>query len=95
MRGQETVTFVVYDIEDDRVRTRIANVCKDYGLERVQYSAFCGPLNGTRRSELAARLADTLGNEVGKVLVLPVCEKDFQAKREMLNEPRPEEVRGA
>lgn len=89
MRGQELLTFVVYDIENDRVRTRIANVCKDYGLERIQYSAFCGPLNGTKRSELLARLGDTLGDEVGKVLVLPVCEKDLQAKRELINEPRP------
>jgi CRISPR-associated protein Cas2 len=92
VRGQEVLTFVVYDIEDDRVRTRIANVCKDYGLERVQYSAFCGPLSGTKRSEMAARLADTLGDEVGKVLVLPVCEKDLQAKREWVNAPKPGEA---
>lgn len=95
MRGQEVLTFVVYDIEDDRVRTRIANVCKDYGLERIQYSAFCGSLNGTMRNELTVRLADTLGEEVGKVLVLPVCEKDVQAKRELVNEPQPKEVHGA
>jgi CRISPR-associated protein Cas2 len=87
VRGQELLTFVVYDIEDDRVRVRIANACKDYGLERVQYSAFCGSLDPSRRSELFARLADTLGKETGKVLVLPVCEKDAQAKREILNEP--------
>lgn len=87
MRGQELLTFVVYDIEDDRVRGRIANACKDYGLERIQYSAFCGPLDASRRSELTARLADTLGKDVGKVMVLPVCEKDARAKREFINEP--------
>ena len=93
--GQELLTFVVYDIQDDRVRTRIANVCKDYGLERIQYSAFCGSLNGTKRSELIVRLGDTLGDEVGKVLVLPVCEKDLHAKRELINEPRPGEASDA
>jgi CRISPR-associated protein Cas2 len=50
VRGQELLTFVVYDIEDDRVRARIASACKDYGLERIQYSAFCGQLDSTRRS---------------------------------------------
>ena len=40
MRGQEVLTFVIYDVEDDRVRTRVSNTCKDYGLERIQYSAF-------------------------------------------------------
>ena len=87
MRGQQLLTFVIYDIEDDRVRGRVANACKDYGLERVQYSAFRGSLDASRRGELAARLADTLGEDVGKILVLPVCEKDVAAKREFINEP--------
>lgn len=88
MRGQELLTFVVYDIEDDRVRGRVANACKDYGLEHIQYSVFSGPLDTTRRGELTARLADTLGDDVGKILVLPVCEKDVRTKRELINEPR-------
>lgn len=78
---------MVYDIMDDRVRTRISNACKDDGLERIQYSAVCGPLDGSRRQELFARLADTLGRDVGKVLVVPLCEKDVQAKRDIVNEP--------
>lgn len=91
MRGQQLLTLVVYDIGDDRVRGRVANACKDYGLERVQYSAFCGALDASRRGELTARLGDTLGDEVGKILVLPVCEKDAGAKREFVNEPKAEE----
>jgi CRISPR-associated protein Cas2 len=91
VRGQELLTLVVYDIEDDRVRARIANICKDYGLEHIQYSAFCGPLSSTMRGEMVTRLGDTLGEKVGKVLVLPVCEKDLQAKREWINEPKPVE----
>jgi CRISPR-associated protein Cas2 len=87
VRGQEVLTFVIYDVEDDRVRARIANACKDYGLQPVQYSAFCGALDQTRRRELFARLSDTLGREIGKVLVLPVCEKDVREKREVINEP--------
>ena len=89
------MTFVVYDIEDDRVRTRVANMCKDYGLERFQYSAFSGTLDATRRGELFIRLADALGRDVGRILVLPVCEKDAQARREIVNEPVAREVTGA
>ena len=89
MRGQELVTLVIYDIEADRVRGRVANACKDYGLERIQYSAFCGSLDATHRGELAARLGDTLGRDVGKILLLPVCEKDARAKREFINESAP------
>lgn len=88
MRGQELLTYVVYDIADDRVRGRVASACKDYGLERIQYSAFRGSLDTSRRKELATRLADTLGHEIGRILVLPVCERDAQAKRELINDPQ-------
>lgn len=87
MRGQTLLTFVVYDIVDDRIRGRIANACKDYGLERMQYSAFRGSLDATRRGELFTRLADELGRDAGRILVLPVCEKDAQTLREVVNEP--------
>jgi CRISPR-associated protein Cas2 len=92
VRGQAVLTFVVYDIEDDRVRGRIANTCKDYGLERIQYSAFCGTLDATRRAELFVRLADTLGREVGRILLLAVCERDAQARREIVNQPMAREA---
>ncbi|MGH7320334.1 MAG: CRISPR-associated endonuclease Cas2 [Candidatus Rokuibacteriota bacterium] len=94
MRGEEVLTLVVYDIEDDRIRTRVANVCKDYGLERIQYSAFSGPLVSTLRSELFARLAAVLGREGGRILVIPVCQKDVQARREITNEWRTETAHG-
>lgn len=81
MRGQELLTFVVYDIQDDRTRVRIADVCKDYGLDHIQYSAFCGLLDSTRRADMFARLVSTLGDGLGKIMVLPVCEKDVQARR--------------
>lgn len=94
MRGQELLTFVIYDIEDDRVRARVANACKDYGLERIQFSAFSGALDSSRRRELFTRLADTLGRDAGKIMVLPICEKDAQAKRELVNAPAAREVMG-
>ena len=81
MRGQEVLTFVVYDVVDDRTRSRVATVCKDYGLSHIQYSAFSGRLDSTRRAEMFARLSDTLGAQVGRILVLPVCERDVQLQR--------------
>jgi CRISPR-associated protein Cas2 len=77
----ELDTYVVYDIEDDRIRYQIANACKDYGLERIQFSAFLGPLNANKRDELFLRLKKTLGEKPGKVLVIPICEKDQKARR--------------
>jgi hypothetical protein len=51
----EMATLVIYDIEDDRSRTRVSEACKDFGLERVQYSCFKGMLSRTKRGELYER----------------------------------------
>jgi len=83
---EELRTYVLYDIEDDRIRGRIAEACKDYGLTRIQYSAFCGSLNRNRRGELYIRLSEELGEKAGKILILPVCEKDVKEERKIQNE---------
>ena len=69
---------LIYDIENDRLRTRIADACMDYGLERIQFSAFFGKMNRNRRQELALRLRNELGNESGRVRIIPVCEQDLK-----------------
>ncbi len=52
----ELSTLVIYDIEDDRARTRVSEACKDFGLERMQYSCFRGNLSQNKREELLERL---------------------------------------
>ena len=39
--------LVVYDISDDKLRTKVADILMDYGLDRIQYSAFAGKLART------------------------------------------------
>jgi len=74
----EVSVVLIYDIENDRLRTRIADACMDYGLERIQFSAFFGKMNRNRRQELALRLKNELGNESGRVRIIPVCEQDLK-----------------
>jgi len=74
----EVSVVLIYDIENDRLRTRIADACMDYGLQRIQFSAFFGKLNRNRRQELALRLTNELGNESGRVRIIPVCEQDLK-----------------
>lgn len=78
-RGSPEVSLVlIYDIEEDRIRTRVAEICLDYGLERIQFSAFFGRLNRNRRQELALRVQAEIGNRSGRVRVIPVCEDDLK-----------------
>lgn len=69
--------IVVYDIESDRIRSRIADYCLDKGLERVQYSCFLGRMTNTLAKELAAKCAKALGKQPGKIRLVPICEKDL------------------
>lgn len=76
-------TLVVYDIEEDKVRNKVFEACKDYGLEHIQYSAFWGDLNHNRREELWLRLRRTLGQKRGKVLMCPLCDRDVRLIKEL------------
>ncbi len=78
-RGRPEVSVVlVYDIEDDRLRTRVAEACLDYGLERIQYSAFFGRLSRNRRQELALRIAREIEDASARVRMFPICEEDLK-----------------
>ncbi len=79
MPAEELRTIVIYDIADDRVRTRISETCLDYGLARIQYSAFLGSLTRNKREEIFMKLRRHLeGGGSGRILVQPVCLKDSQ-----------------
>ena len=75
--------LVVYDIVEDRVRARVAEACLDYGLQRIQYSAFLGDLSRNRQEELLLRARRELGRTAGHVALFPLCESDFRCVREV------------
>ena len=78
-KGSPEVSVVlIYDIEDDKLRTRASEICLNYGLERIQYSAFFGKLNRNRRQELSLQLRNTMGNESARIRIIPVCEDDLK-----------------
>jgi CRISPR-associated protein Cas2 len=78
-------TLVIFDIPDDKIRNKIGDACKDYGLARIQYSAFLGEINHNRRDELRQRLRRTLGQNPGNIQIYPLCEKDLRLKCEIIN----------
>lgn len=72
------LTWVVYDIVDTKKRTKVAKVCKGYGLYRVQKSVFLGRLNNNQIDELGIRCGDIIEEEVDSVYVFPLCDDDFK-----------------
>lgn len=78
---------MIYDIPDDRIRHKVSERCKDYGLDRIQYSAFAGDIDRNRREELMLRLKKTLGKKAGNIRLQPVCSRDVTLAKEILVEP--------
>jgi CRISPR-associated protein Cas2 len=78
-------TLLVYDIPDDRKRTKVADVCLDYGLDRIQYSAFRGWLLPTQQEELFLKVKKVLGKKPGNIQMFPVCAEDW-AKRKVIDQ---------
>lgn len=76
-------TLVIYDIVEDKARRRIAEVCKDYGLERIQYSAFFGLTDRNRREEMMLKFRRILGDTEGNIQMYVICEKDIRLKKEL------------
>lgn len=69
--------LLIYDISDDRIRTKVADVCLDYGLDRIQYSAFAGNISRNHQEELFLRVRDLFGKKEGHVQLIPICGKDW------------------
>ena len=48
------IAWVMYDIENDKARTKVARYCKQAGLYRVQLSVFLGTLSRSDKERLIA-----------------------------------------
>lgn len=73
--------LLLYDIPDDAKRTRIANFCLDYGLERVQYSAFVGELTTNHQEELMLKIQQRLGKAAARIDLFPICQSDWRNRQ--------------
>lgn len=82
---------LVYDIPDDAKRLKVADACLDYGMDRIQYSAFLGNLAVTHQEELMLKVKRLLGKHAGNVQLFPICEKDWGARQCVIVETVEEE----
>lgn len=71
------LTWVMYDIPDDATRNKVASLCLDYGLRRLQKSVFCGDQGTKNMLQLADRINDVVkGRDEGaRILFMAACER--------------------
>ena len=76
--------LAIYDITSDRLRGEAAEICKDFGLRRIQYSCFAGDLSRNRKEMIEIRLRRLLERREAKpsdaIYVLPLCAECFRHK---------------
>ncbi|MFC1465056.1 MAG: CRISPR-associated endonuclease Cas2 [Candidatus Brachytrichaceae bacterium NZ_4S206] len=81
--------IVIYDITSTRIRSKIADLCMDYGLNRIQYSAFAGDLLRTHQEELIKRAAAKLGKHAGRIYLYCIGEREWNQRLEHISEGKP------
>ncbi len=78
-------TLVIYDITPDDVRLKVASICKDFGLVRIQKSAFLGVLSSERRKEMKKRIEKAMKGVKGNVQIFLIPEP-YVSLREVIGE---------
>jgi CRISPR-associated protein Cas2 len=78
------VSIIIYDIPSDKLRNRIADICQDYGLKRIQFSAFLGEINHNRREELLQKIKREVGKKQANVQLFPICDKDMRLRKTLV-----------
>ncbi|MFN3849606.1 MAG: CRISPR-associated endonuclease Cas2 [Spirosomataceae bacterium] len=67
------IVIACYDIENDKIRERVANKLLDFGLERIQFSVFVGPLNRFQFQKLRIAIEKILsGYPKSNLLIIPL-----------------------
>lgn len=80
MKAKTPNLLLLYDISNDNKRGKIADACLDYGLDRIQYSAFQGWLPPTLREELFLKAQNILGKLSGNIQLFPICADDWKKR---------------
>lgn len=75
------LVWVIYDISDNIKRNLVIKRCKNYGLYRVQKSAFLGDLNRNEIESIALECEDIINPETDSLYIFPMCGDDFKKVR--------------
>ena len=74
------IYWVIYDISNDKIRSRVASKCKNYGLDRIQKSAFIGNLTRNKAEMLAIEIRESVHEPSDCVFIMPSCKECFTSK---------------
>lgn len=71
------IVWVMYDVQNDRVRTKIAKLCKQAGLYRVQYSVFLGSISSNEKDTLELQFEEMIDEENDSIYIFPMSKNEL------------------
>ncbi|MEW6063024.1 MAG: CRISPR-associated endonuclease Cas2 [Nanoarchaeota archaeon] len=83
MSGDKMLYWLIYDISNDKIRSRIASKCKNYGLFRVQKSSFIGNLSKNKAEMLILEIKGLELKPEDCIFLIPACKSCF-SEREII-----------
>jgi CRISPR-associated protein Cas2 len=72
------IAWVIYDIQENRSRTRVAKFCKQAGLYRVQKSVFLGTLTANEKDSLELQIQKEIDEGVDSVYIFPMSKNELR-----------------
>jgi len=73
------IAWVLYDIEDDKVRSKVAKLCKQAGLYRVQFSVFLGTIENNQKDTLELQIEELIDIDKDSVYIFPMSKSELKA----------------
>lgn len=72
------ICWLLYDIKEDRARTKVAKKCKLAGLYRVQKSVFLGSLDVNQKDTLELEVSELIDKETDSVYIFPMSKNELR-----------------
>lgn len=72
------IAWVLYDIKNNKARGRVAKLCKQAGLYRVQKSVFLGTLEDNDKDSLELQIEELIEPESDSVYVFPMNKNELK-----------------
>jgi CRISPR-associated protein Cas2 len=72
------IAWVIYDIQENKPRTKVAKFCKQAGLYRVQKSVFLGTLTAHEKDTLELQIEEEIDEDTDSVYIFPMSKKELR-----------------
>jgi CRISPR-associated protein Cas2 len=72
------ICWVLYDIKKNKSRDRVAKICKQSGLYRVQRSVFLGSLEENEKDTLEIAVNGLIDDDTDSVYIFPMSRNELR-----------------